>query len=519
VIKLVCLRDEAVVPKDGTHLKKPMLVGFAKAADLELIAKAPSFSETDPNRTIAEMLQRLPARKWQRPLDQDRIAQMAGFFNVGGHLMPNPVLLAENPDLAQTLERTDTGEFVTIQVEVTRRVKAEGALWILDGQHRITALAAAASQKVNPVPFVLLLDEDGNYTSAEFAAIFAQVTTKAKPLEEPHHTWLEYSFELGGYEPPRGDARRKAFETIVWLGSDELVPGTNTKNRFAGNIRFNPRYPDRATKVGVEGLEGVFAFAAQEFAKLSYEHYYKKPPSPPLAPRDVSGQISLAYDGLRKVIPQPQTDAAFFKPGNLYIQEGFIVGVLTYLRVHGVPAKWEEVLRRLAFDRGSWEFRGRQINTGGQHGRASRAAAIGAFQFAFGQNHLPAQASSFVSFLLGDTASVVQLIVEDSGTRGTPILTDEISNQQTVPLDGMAARGRSLRVEKAPNIGVLRITASTRTPAYWAEMTKRAASRSGLPLDDIAGDIAAQGKNGAVTVAIWRELYGGVERSTDLIFT
>ena len=110
-----------------------------------------------------------------------------------------------------------------------------------------------------------------------------------------------------------------------------------------------------------------------------------------------------------------------------------------------------------------------------------------------------------MSFLLGDTASVVQLLVEDSATHGTPILTDEISNQQTVPLDGMAAPGRSLRVEKAPNIGMLRITASTRTPAYWAEMTKKAGSRSGFPLDDIANDIAAQGKNGAVTVAIWRE--------------
>ena len=353
VIKLNCLRDEAVVQKDGTPLRKPMLVGFAKAGDLELVAKAPSFSENDPQRTIAEMLQTLPARKWQRPLDQDRIAQMAGFFNVSGHLMPNPVLLAENPDVARVLKRTDHGELVTIEIELTPRVEAEGALWILDGQHRITALAAADSQKTNPVPFVLLLDEDGNYTSAEFAAIFAQVTTKAKPLEEPHHSWLEYSFELGGYEPPRGDARRKAFEAIVWLGSDELVPGTNTKNRFAGNIRFNPRYPDWTTKVGVEGLDGVFAFAAQEFAKLTFEHYYKKPPSAPLSPRQLAGELALAYDALRKVIPQPQNDAVLFTPGNLYIQEGFIVGALTYLRVHGSPSKWEELLRRLAFDRGA----------------------------------------------------------------------------------------------------------------------------------------------------------------------
>jgi hypothetical protein len=52
-LKLTCLRAAAVVEDDGTALSKPMLVGFAKAADLNAIAKAPAFSETDPNAAIA----------------------------------------------------------------------------------------------------------------------------------------------------------------------------------------------------------------------------------------------------------------------------------------------------------------------------------------------------------------------------------------------------------------------------------------------------------------------------------
>src|SRR4051794_40796013 len=91
-IKFICLRDVATVHRDSAVAEKPMLVGFARAEDLSRVAKAPSFSEDDPNQAIAQMLQKLPVRKWQRPLDLPRITQMAGFFSHGG-LMPNPVLL------------------------------------------------------------------------------------------------------------------------------------------------------------------------------------------------------------------------------------------------------------------------------------------------------------------------------------------------------------------------------------------------------------------------------------------
>jgi DGQHR domain-containing protein len=186
-IKLMCLREVAKVAEDGVAAEKPLLVGFAKAEDLQRIAKAPAFSEEDPNQAIAEMLQKLPVRKWQRPLDQPRIAQMAGFFSGGPHLMPNPVLLAENPDLAGVLEVRERGELVEVSIDITPRVRREGALWILDGQHRINALATS-SQSSNPVPFVLLFDDGDKYSRAEFASIFAQVTTKAQPLEQPHNT-------------------------------------------------------------------------------------------------------------------------------------------------------------------------------------------------------------------------------------------------------------------------------------------------------------------------------------------
>jgi hypothetical protein len=44
-------------------------------------------------------------------------------------------------------------------------------------------------------------------------------------------------------------------------------------------------------------------------------------------------------------------------------------------------------------------------------------------------------------------------------------------------------------------------------------------SRGGFRLDDLANDLAAQGRNGAVTMSVWYELYGGVEAAAELIFT
>lgn len=518
-VKLVCLKSAATLNSGGQTLTKPMLVGFGSASDLLAIAKAPAFSEEDTNLEIGEMLRRLPVTKWQRPLDTARIAQMSGFFSAEGHLMPNPVLLAANPDLAP-LAVTQAGELITVQVTVTDRVKREGALWILDGQHRINALAES-TQSSNPVPFVLLLDDGGRYSRSEFASIFAQVTTKAQPLEQPHHTWLEYSFELGEYEQPSGQPRRDAFEAVVWLGSAEFAHGTMTPNRFAGGIRFNPRYPDRTTRVGPDGLEAVFAFPAQEFAKIIYEHYYKKPPQTKLPPEHLAGQLALAYDALRTVIAPPQHEAAFFKRGNLFIQEGFIVGVLAYLRTRGIPSQsdWVSVLRRLGVDRGSWEFRGRPIETGGQHGRPSRDAALSAFQHVFGQDQLPAGSSDLVSYVLGDTSTSVRLVFEDTAIPGTPIDEFTIVNQATLPLSGVLQAGRSLRIEISPNIGLLRLTASTRNPAYWTTMSRAVRTKRGFELDELAGDLSAQGQSGAITLEIWFELYGGVIRKTDVIFT
>ncbi len=515
---LVCLKGVAELREsDGSRAIKPMLVGFAKAVDLHLIAKAPAFSEQDTNADIAEMLQKLPVKKWQRPLDKPRIAEMAGFFSGGPRLMPNPVLLAVNPDLPESVHLTTKGELVTVTIDLTERARRDGALWILDGQHRINGLATS-SQKENPIPFVLLPDEAGSYSRAEFASIFAQVTTRAQPLEEPHRTWLEYSFDLGDYEPPRADSRRRAFEAVVWLGSDEFIPGTRVKNRFAGFIRFNPRYPDKTKAVGVEGLDGVFALPAQDFAKVVYEHYFKKPPANALSPREVAAQIGLAYEALRRVIPQPQKDAAFFKAGNLYIQEAFLIGVLTFLRIRAKPASWKDVLLRLAFDKGSWEFRGRQINTGGLAGRPSRTAAVGAFQQVFRDGALPASVTELVSYVLGDTGTAVKLVFSETSS-GKTVHTTDIVTQRKIPLAGILRPGRSLRVEVSPNIGSLWINASTRAPAYWHDMTRSVRSREGFELDDLANDLANQGPTGAVTMTVWYELYGGVEGSAEIIFT
>ena len=124
-----------------------------------------------------------------------------------------------------------------------------------------------------------------------------------------------------------------------------------------------------------------------------------------------------------------------------------------------------------------------------------------------------------MSYLLGDTATIVRVLILDTEkVGGAPLETVDIRNQRKIELRSVLQTGRSLRVELSPNIGALRLQSSTRTPAYWNSMTKSVRARNGFRLDELANDLAAQGKSGAVTVTVWFELYGGDEASTDVIF-
>jgi DNA-sulfur modification-associated len=523
-IEILCLRHEAELHTSAGPQRKPLLVGFAAASDVAAVAKAPNFSETDSNLALARMLLDLPVEKWQRPLDQTRIEHMRTFFSAQTHLMPNPVLLAPNPAHAERALRVqDYGQETAgstpcvLTISITPAVQRQGALWILDGQHRIAALSQS-TQSDNPIPFVLLFNEHAEYTASEYASIFAQVTTKAQPLEEPHRSWLEYSFDLGAFDRHAPNNHRQAFEGVIRLASNERLVGEQTPNPFAGHIRFNPRNPEKTFRLGVGGEDDVFALPAQDFGRLLHRYYYRARRLSPLSANELADEIARAYLALREVIPEPKSEAAFFKAGNSYIQQGFLVGVLTHLLHHESPEEgWAEFLRSIVIHRGSWNFRRRPISTGGEHGNRSKKAAYEVFSQVFNERQLPAGAENFVSYLLGDSGTSIRISIDDADA-GNTVEEFDIANLQRTDRPGVLARGRVLRVTPSRNIGYLRLDTSSRTPAFDAELTSQARSRNGFVLDPLVEDLE-RADEGVVRITVWCEFYGGQQRGPEIVFS
>jgi DGQHR domain-containing protein len=517
-----CLRQVAKIPVASGTESKPMLVGFSTARDLARVAKAPSFSATDSNRNLAEMLKTLPATRWQRPVDTDRVQEMAKFFNddTDARLMPNPVLLAENPD--NPLQFVHEASLVKFEIPVPAANDPTAPLWILDGQHRIAALARS-NQDSNPIPFVLLPNEGGSYTREEFAAIFAQVTTAAKPLEEPHASWLQYSFQLGKkFAGPGNQPRRDAFRATVIMGAEQQAStALSMANPFAGFIRFNPRNPSPKRSPGINGVEGVFAFTAVEMSDLILKHYTKpmsKPGHTPMAPDDLGLQIALSVAALSRKV---NANTAMFTAGNKYLQEGFLVGVLSYLREFGAPKDWLQVLDDVGMTAGSWDLTGRLIDTGGNHGQPSARIANGTFSEVFAAGALPNGLTSLAGYVLGDEGVRVALSFADSQSGAVDGPHALAGKSKVPPFTGRLVRGHTMHLTRSANVAGVKFGGALRPPEYWRKAAAEAMKPGGFPLDELADELARQSKSGvaSINMEVWYEHYGGDVQSIKVTFT
>ena len=145
------------------------------------------------------------------------------------------------------------------------------ALWILDGQHRISGLSQS-SQRDNPVPVVLLLDGGaGTYTSPLLASLFAQVTTSATKLDDLHNEWLTFALSLDGYSPTKPKAvsvTKKSFEAVAALCRTPSFQGQG--NPFLNQVQFNEH-------LAVTPTHGGFVYKCTALKDLLDRYYFNQP--------------------------------------------------------------------------------------------------------------------------------------------------------------------------------------------------------------------------------------------------
>lgn len=389
-------------------------MGFLPAAELMRIAEVPSFSVLTAHSAIARNVLNPPIKEWQRPLSEERVERIRRFFSDTGEIMPNPVLLSANGTMVQhgITARPETGDngtpWPTWRLEVPEP-EGGGAkpLWILDGQHRIAGMARSA-QAQNPVPFVLLVNADiVAYQPPGLAKLFAQVTTSAEPLNPLHNEWLTYAFELGNYssERPTHDSHRQAMDAVARLCDVTDLP-TGEANPFFNRIKFNP-FPLDAV---VRPSGGGFALTCVELKELIRTQYFVTQGATPwLSPADLASQLGLAYIALQRTVQGTQSETVFFgegAAGHKAMQDGLLVGLLTYLRRRSAPGDWQQVLKGLNFHKTDWDFKSWVQALGGTAGTDAKTIAWGAFAKMFGDNTPPPGSNDLADYFQGNSASV-----------------------------------------------------------------------------------------------------------------
>ena len=76
------------------------------------------------------------------------------------------------------------------------------------------------------------------------AKIFAQVTTKAEPLDDLHNEWLTFAFELSEYDPasiPNVNEKDDSMIAVAELCRKHSIDGN--PNPFFNQIKFNKNQP------------------------------------------------------------------------------------------------------------------------------------------------------------------------------------------------------------------------------------------------------------------------------------
>lgn len=244
----------------------PMYSAYMTPNQLIQFCDVPNYSRTQSHVSIANGLKQAPIDNWQRPLDIDRLTDIAESIdralvadNSKDSLMANPVLIGRSDQLArQGVDLTIDQKTILVQganVPVPGMWKLEFSenqgykpLWILDGQHRIHGMGnsphvidaqgvqipngSIAQDELIPVVFIV----NEAYRPKFLAKIFTEVTTESKKMDGLHGDWMQYAFELGDYTD--NDEASLSMKAVIELATLQDID--NIPNPFYDKIKFNP---------------------------------------------------------------------------------------------------------------------------------------------------------------------------------------------------------------------------------------------------------------------------------------
>jgi DGQHR domain-containing protein len=398
----------------------PMYIAFIEASKILDISIVPNFKIDDSEETLASNLKVTPVKRWQRPLNEEKMKNIISTFNDSGEFMPNPVLLSQNP-YNRSIKIEPEPKVIggqTSEMWLINIPEGEKILWIIDGQHRINGLGhKSCKQKMNHVPVVLLLNENDSYSPTDFAKIFAQVTTTATELDSLHKEWMEYAFGMSFY---RDTQRKDSMKTIIELcaNSDFTDKGVNYKNPFYDEIIFNDAH-----------IKDNMNLNCKVFAELVFENYYNKKANFFHLPADkLADLIAKGIFELKKVVTNPENSVFFGENSNkrhVIMLKAIIKGILSYslnycdpMNPNTIPSleDWNNIFKNLNINRTNWDWSSRTTSSEGWFKKSEQLASVVMIE-AFKKLVIPDGCTDFESSIcLGNNRYVTFEFETPSGT-------------------------------------------------------------------------------------------------------
>lgn len=289
---------------------------------------------------------------WQRPLDNNRVNDIASWLNSGASkCIPDAVLVGEKPPDQDRIdiEHMEGGIYkVTVYHELQEECPIHGPfeteegrsvyrdrcekhdcphhevsdrpLQIIDGQHRLRGIwnSNVTNQDVGvvflPLPRPQEEEDVRGFDDTNQAEIFQQVNTKSEPLENLHQLWLRRFFDEG-WKKASPD-KKKAFDALMHLGGTQLSAAGNP-NSWEDKVKAHPKgftRPYIDTLTGVENPQGSSGVVAEIIGNLTNEVPVDKTPAQILR-NYVEGCVQ-AYPNMWKIAgpgKAPFENAGLFK--------------------------------------------------------------------------------------------------------------------------------------------------------------------------------------------------------------
>jgi DGQHR domain-containing protein len=251
-------------------------IGSAKASELHLISKVPSFPNTlGIDDTVARILDiNLHRNQWQRPIIQNRIKHINSFLEKPGNFFMNPVILHLNDMSSQVAKiRSNQHNEYSLEIELKQLIEFDPAtqngiingsnrpLDIIDGQHRVRGAARSGIGHQIEIPFVLA--PPGLYSTDHVAKIFTEINTTSKELDKEHQLFLAFRYKLPHYKT---DLTMAIFDPVSNNYHDRA-------NRMAYELAAKISQDNMTLKMQIQFLKNNTGNYCLEIVK--WQHYVK----------------------------------------------------------------------------------------------------------------------------------------------------------------------------------------------------------------------------------------------------